>query len=376
MEINVLQILPNSTIVRCENDLLKLLFNTKVSELSKVLNLPIKNVSRYKTGTRGMPLRVFNKLCELNKLNLGKFQNKIRLKINPTGTEIKLGPYLKIDENWIYVAELIRGDGHITNNYWAINFVNKEKILVSYVAKFFSKLGVPKRSIYLYNRSDGDLLTIRSFVFAYLFSAIFKIPTGAKNDMNLPNFIYSNRRFMIAAVRGAFDAEGSVQHRGSRRISIASNSQSWASDIQTSLEKLGIKCSLKRDISSGKRPIYRLYIFHQINLAKFLKVISPYHSKREKKLKEVLSSYSDQNPVGFWRNKILLAIKEGYAKRKEIALRLKISKRTVGNYLWWLSKNELISPSKKVWTNKGAFYEYELTRKGLEYLNSSHSFFD
>jgi intein/homing endonuclease len=376
MEINILQILPDSTFVKCEKDILKNLFGFKVSEISKSLNLSLKNVSRYKSGHRGIPLKIFKQLCTLNNLNLRQFQDKIYLKVTSSGTDIRLGPYLKLNEKWVYVAELIRGDGHIPSNYWAINFVNNESALIDYVSKFFSSLGISKSSTYLLRRYDANFLTIRNFVLAYLFSKIFAIPAGKKKEMHLPKFFFQNESFMKAAVRGAFDAEGSVSCTGSRRISIASTSRFWLEDLQKILEKLRIKSKIIRDINANQDIIYRLLVYHQINLIRFLKIIKPYHPKRKNKLKEILCSYPDKNPTGFWRKKIILAIRDGYVKRSTIAEKLDVDKHIIGDNLWWLQKKFLISVSKKTWTNKGGFYEYKITKKGLSYLNESHSFFD
>jgi hypothetical protein len=377
MEINILQILPDDTIVRAEKDMLNLLFKNKVSEVANILRQPLKNISRYKTGARNIPINVFKQLCTLNNLSSRDFQNKIWLKVTASGTEIKLGPYIDIDEKWVYVAELIRGDGHIPANYWSINFINQEKALIDYVLNFFSNLGVPKTSIYLFHRHDADFLTIRNFTLAYLFSKLFAIPTGKKGEMHLPEFFFQNESFMKAAIRGAFDAEGSVQHYGSRRITITSNSISWLEDLQTILEKLNITSRITKETYRRNKPIYRIIIYHQLNLKRFLSMINPFHPKRRNKLLKILSTYSNKNPAGFWRHKILQSIKNGYVKRKEIAATLQISKKIVGNYLWWLQRQGLIEPSKKIWTNKGGFYEYALTRKGLSYINiPSHSFFD
>ncbi len=323
-----------------------------------------------------MPLEIFCRLCKLNKLSLHKLQNKVYLKVTPSGTAIKFGPYLHINETWVYVAELIRGDGHIPMNYWTINFVNKEETLINYVSDFFNQLGVPRTSIYTLKRPDATFLTIRSFVFAYLFSKLFNIPTGAKEEMHLPSFVLLNQRFMSAAVRGAFDAEGSVQNTGSRRIVISSNSNLWLKDLQIALEHLRVVSKLYTDTSARKKPIYRLCIFHKLNLIRFLKIVKPYHPKRIAKLMELLETYPGKTYVSYWRSKVLSAIKKGCTKRRSIAIKLKVGKKIIGGNLRWLLSKQLISISKKVWTNKGGFYEYKITKKGLQYLQNAHSFFN
>ena len=185
----------------------------------------------------------------------------------------------------------------------------------------------------------------------------------------------SNITLSIAAVRGAFDAEGSVTFTGSRRISITSNSQQWLFQIKQILEKLRIESRVTEDRSKREIPIYRLLIFHKLNLKRFLDIIKPLHPKRKEKLKKILNNYT-KNPQRSFHKKILISIKKGNERKRDISKDIKQNLILVGNNINWLKKKEYIIPSEKVVTNKGCFHKYIITQKGEEYLEKSLSFFD
>jgi len=98
-----------------------------------VFNISLKNISRYRNGSRAMPLTLFNKLIKLSNFKFSDFQGKLEIKIEKSGKYIKIGPIINIDEEWVYISELIKGDGHITPNFWHITFVNQDKNLILFL---------------------------------------------------------------------------------------------------------------------------------------------------------------------------------------------------------------------------------------------------
>ena len=376
MDFNILQYLPKNTKIKMDKRLREAFFLDKsVTEWSKLLNISIKNMSRYVNGTRSLPLDLVNNLILLTRIDIKKLQKRIEVKISKSGNYLKIGPFINIDEKWVYIGELIKGDGHIPKNFWNITFVNNNKVLINHVKKFFVSLGIRQKQITLIERDDANFLIIRSAVLAHLFNKILNIPIGKKGELNIPDFILSNRTFSIAAVRGSFDAEGSVTFTGSRRISITSNSQQWLFQIKQILEKLRIESRVTEDRSKREIPIYRLLIFHRLNLKRFLDIIVPLHSKRKEKLREILNNYT-KNPQKSFHKKILISIKEGNERKRDISKRINLGLVLVGNNLNWLKKKNYIASYEKVCTNKGSFHKYKITNKGEEYLTKSLSFFD
>tara|TARA_Y100000034_G_C6806603_1_gene362252 strand:- start:86 stop:1000 length:915 start_codon:yes stop_codon:yes gene_type:complete len=302
-------------------------------------------------------------------------QDKIKIKAGKNGKYLDIGPLLEIDEKWVYISELINGDGHITKNFWYITFVNQDFGLIEYIKKFFLSLGLNKKQVYVYKREDAIFLIIRSYLLAYLLNKILDVSIGKKHSINIKEFVISNKKFGIAAVRGAFDAEGSVTSTGSRRISITSNCRRWLSQLQEILIKLRIKSMIFQDNYKKEKPIYRLIIHHYQNLKKFQDIIKPLHSKRKEKLKEILNNYT-KNPQKMFHKKILLSIKKGYVRKRNIAKGIQQNLILVGNNINWLRKNRFIEPYEKIYTNKGCFHRYKVTQKGERYIKKSLSFFD
>lgn len=192
MKFNILQYLPEKTKIKTTKEIRKVLFKKKfISDWSHQLKIPLKNMSRYKNGTRSIPLKLFNELILVQKLNPQQLQEKIEFKINNTGKYLRIGPIIKLNEEWIYISELIKGDGHITPNYWYITFVNKDEGLIKHVKDFFISLGIKKGQFHEIKREDANFLIIRSSLLAYIFNNILDVPTGRKDNINIKSFVMS-----------------------------------------------------------------------------------------------------------------------------------------------------------------------------------------
>ncbi len=378
MKIDILQYLSKETKVKVNKKILNTLFNgKKLSEWSRSLSIPLKNLSRYKNCTRALPLVLFNHLIKLSRLSLSELQNKMELKINPMGKYLKIGPHIKINENWIYVSELIKGDGYITPNFWYINFVNQNIVLIDYVKNFFLSLGLNKKRISIIRREDVNFLIIRSSLLAYLLNRVLDVPIGRKKEINISDFVLENKKFWIAAIRGAFDAEGSVTSIGSRRISISSNSKLWINKLHRILDNLKIKSTIYEETKGRDKPIYRLFVHHIINLRRFYNLIKPLHTKRKTKLKEIIQKGHNRNPKELYYKKILKAIKKGRLRRKDIEEELNQKLILVSNNIYRLRKKGLIVLQDKIYTNRGCFFRYKLTSRGEKFLKGDlSSFFD
>jgi predicted transcriptional regulator len=331
-----------------------------------MFDISLKNMSRYKNGSRSMSLDLFNKIILSFNTDIIKLQNKIDIKIGKTGKYLKIGPIIEINEDWIYVSELIKGDGHIPSNFWTITFVNKDMILINFLISFFRSLGLDEKHIYLKKREDANFLIIHSSLLAILFHKILDVPIGKKKEISINDFVIKDRLLAISAVRGIFDAEGCASNTGTKRLSITSNSKNWLEQVKNILANLKIKSILYKE-NRENGPIYRLFIYHIINIKRFYDIIRPLQTKRNKKMIEIIESYSG-NPIGAFHKKILESIKRGNNKRVEMAEDLNLTKSAVGNNLMWLTRNELINAIEKCYTNKGSFYRYGLTERGLKYL--------
>src|SRR3989344_2882519 len=150
MEFSILQILPRAAKIKIDKKIRNAIFKEKtVTEWSKLLGVSLKNTSRYINGSRSLPIYLLNNLISVIKVDTRKLQNKIEIKIDKSGKYLKIGPFIEVNEEWVYVGELIKGDGHILKNFWNITFVNNNKILINHVKKFFLSLGLKSQQISL-----------------------------------------------------------------------------------------------------------------------------------------------------------------------------------------------------------------------------------
>ena len=186
MLVNILNHLPEKTFIYIESDVRNKLFNkcikTTLTDFSKGFSLKLKNVSRYKNGTRSISKSLFVDLIKKSGMSLSFFQNKIILKVGKRGNKLKIGPFVNITSNWVYISELIRGDGSLVkghNNTRITCFSNKNDVLILFIKNFFLCLGMNKKNIGLYpNSRDPNVknLVIRSEIIAYFLKSFFQIP--------------------------------------------------------------------------------------------------------------------------------------------------------------------------------------------------------
>ncbi len=125
-----------------------------------------------------------------------------------------------------------------------------------------------------------------------------------------------------------------------------------------------------------KKPLYRLFITHIVNIKKFNDLVKPLHSERRIKLNGVVRSFK-KNFNGRYHKEILKLIKSGISRKRDILAHLKVTPNIINNNLMYLKRNGFIWPKERFITNKGGYFLYSLTDKGEDFLNNeSGSFFD
>ena len=96
MEINILQILPEKTKIKTSAELTRKIYTGKtLSEWSRYLNIPLKNLSRYRNCSRSMPINLFIKLVDNSRENI-KLATQVLMELiaNPN--------FDRIDGNKVY----------------------------------------------------------------------------------------------------------------------------------------------------------------------------------------------------------------------------------------------------------------------------------
>ncbi|MDP2907564.1 MAG: LAGLIDADG family homing endonuclease [Nanoarchaeota archaeon] len=380
MNINILDYAPGKTFIYVNKDIRSKLFcqiiKTTLTDLSKNLSLKLKNVSRYKTGSRAIQKHIFLEMIKMSNMSLEDFQNEIIIKVGRTGNKVKIGPFVTIDSDWVYVSELIRGDGALCkghNNSYNTRFVNKDLTLIEYVKNFFLNKGLSPENICIHShiyQPEVKILIIHSELISYFLNSFFKIDFGHKRDTPLPEFIVNNKNFGISAVRGIFDAEGSVQYakwkgRTLRRVQISMKDELYLKDIQNILSKLEIDSKLYKE---KDRVMFRLFIGGRNNIIRFYRKIKPLNTKRNEKLRGLVENYKNTDWISSKDliPKILKLLLNGPKKRSEICHNLNISYSKAGLRLKNLKKNGLIKADKfeRHWCI------YSITDKGQHYLKT------
>ncbi len=189
--------------------------------------------------------------------------------------------------------------------------------------------------------------------------------------MNVPAFVLESPSLAAAAVRAAFDAEGSVSGRKrsgvsitTRRITITNISEDYLKSIRRALRSFSIASRIYCE-EKPTRNIFRLAIYHQDNLRRFADIIKPYHPKRMARLTSVLRSYrKDRISELSLRIPVLRSISNGNCTRRQIAASLGLANSRVGNQLYKLRKQHLVAKPTLIWTNRGGCGVYRLTVKG------------
>ena len=372
-----MQYIPDNAKIKVDLLVSSKLFPEKgLTEFSKKIGITLKSASRYRNGTRAIPAKLFKKLVKLNKKRFADFQGELSFKMQKGGKYFKIGPYIKINQDWIYVSQLINGDGHVHSKFWYIEFTNQDEGLINYVYNFFINLGLGKNCFNIIKSRDAIYLTIRPGILAPIFSGCLAVSVGKKEEILIPQWVLKNRIFSISALRGAFDAEGCVSLASTRRISITSNSLTWISQLSQILYNLKIKSRIYKEYKNRKKPIYRLFITHIENIRRFRKLVNPLHLERKLKLSDACKDFS-KNYKGKYHKLILETILKNHNRKSKIRMVTRLNTKVLDNNLAWLRRHKLIFPTEKVITNKGCYYLYGLTRKGKNFLSTeSGSFFD
>lgn len=374
-------LIADETFIEIDDNIRKDIFERAIkrtksqSNLAKLLKISEKNLSRYKLGKRSILMSDLQKLLKFSKMDIAKISGNLKIKLGKS-SKFYLPHAIELNPGWIYVAELIRCDGHLPRNQWHVTFTNSSQSLIDEFVKFFTSFGVPKNCIDIRTKAPHrhiKCVTIRSKSLAFIFNKIFEIPYGNKSHIiRIPKF-YEKIPLGLAkiAVRGAFDSEGTVQigsksYTTPRRIAICSASKSYLEDLQKILRKMGIYSS----IGEYQKGMFKIYISHRINIEKFSKEINSCHSVQKNKIENLLKIY-DKNrvPERTLRKAILLLLKEDPKRRSEIAVNLHMKKTKLSWHLKWLQMNNLVDIEDKIYTNKGSYYVYNITKYGIGYLS-------
>ena len=164
----------------------------------------------------------------------------------------------------------IAGDVRLDNNY----LMNYVKPLINNLFNISVKEGIHKGTNAMYLACHSIQLI------DFMESKGFKPGNKIKNQLEIPNWIKNNRKYLKVCLRGLYDTDGSVYkltNQNSHQICFTNANTKLMKDVRDSLSKLGINCSR---ISNKD-----LYITKKSELRKFLKLIGFSNGRHLKKVK-------------------------------------------------------------------------------------------
>ncbi len=134
----------------------------------------------------------------------------------------KINLPLNITESQAELVGIMFGDGNITIRRFTylINITcNSKKDLEysKYITKIFIKEFdiIPK--VYTYPNKSAMILYIHSKVLVAYFNNTLKITSGPKRLGYIPDYILSDKTFLIAFIRGLFDTDGCVTFQNDKK---------------------------------------------------------------------------------------------------------------------------------------------------------------
>lgn len=237
---------------------------------------------------QGIRLPVFRRIYskqaveEITAFRIGRFGKYLQLPLS-----------FKVDEEWFYISELLRTDGHITKKLDVIKLTNVTDELKERFKSIFSKYGIG-----YFREVALDRIQIHNKTLALLFVRVFQIPPGNKTFIcRMPKWMKeANLGLLACALRGAFDGDGCVQFstRGNqggetRRLRLYGASTGYLEDIQNCLLRFGIDSKMYKDPRENKT--YFLQVSRRDSIVRFANHIGFLHPKRKMMLEKVVSSY-------------------------------------------------------------------------------------
>ena len=195
----------------------------------------------------------------------------------------------EVDGNLAYLAGVILGDGYIASNgyYVSATFDDDEymRSFINATSNFLLEYSPQVKS-----SRTSTVVTLGSKIFAEMLSRIFKIPKGKKSEIwDIPDIILSNDDLIRYFIAGLFDADGYVDESGPAVI-LTTKSENAARKIWYALQRLGIISTVSHVKNRGFKEgyIFRVVVRGVEDLKKFVNLIPLNHSRKRKKLEEII----------------------------------------------------------------------------------------
>lgn len=242
------------------------------TKLANYLGVNRSMALHYNRGRHRISLSNFIKLCNVARVLPNSFGEFNLIKID---NKEKKATVPIMDENLAEFLGLLAGDGCLTSKYAIVvscDATSDKRYIEDVVAPKFKTLFGLTPNIRKINRNLLQCRIYSKKIFSFL-SDQMGFPIGKKkNKLRIPFFIFENKKFSKAFLRGLFDTDGGFHRHNpfSAKVEFTSYSEMFREDIARCLILLGFK------------PIkikMRVYIMSKAGIKKFFSIIKPNNPK-------------------------------------------------------------------------------------------------
>ncbi|MBI2674931.1 MAG: hypothetical protein HYX24_00610 [Candidatus Aenigmarchaeota archaeon] len=177
----------------------QLLQRGTIKQIAIKLELPVRNIYKYKEGNSGYPLKVLQKLLREANLEI----EKATIKTQRDGKQLKVKLPMELREDFAEFLGYLFGDGGI-NHQWGVHLtMNDKEVLHRFDALIRKVFGEVERKEYDY----GSRMTFYyPKILGLLLNQTLRIPKSSKveSDIEIPEDLYESmnqemkRRFIMA----------------------------------------------------------------------------------------------------------------------------------------------------------------------------------
>lgn len=194
-----------------------------------------------KTKFTDISVRKISKTFKLKKID--NFSNWRKV-AKDKGLIVSNYPNLQKDTNLAFIFGLVLGDGNLhqfpRTECLRITLGTDKPLLIEYTHKIL--ISIFNKNPSLIKRSDSNCADFR--LYQKHLSKRLGIPTGsrAKLVLNLPKWIWKNKKFLTACLRGLFEAEGSFSIHlptYTYNLSFSNNNITLLNEVEKALIYLG-----------------------------------------------------------------------------------------------------------------------------------------
>jgi DNA-binding transcriptional regulator WhiA len=176
---------------------------------------------------------------------------------------------------------IMLGDGHLSHFQIAVNLGTKELEYAKYVSLLIERNFNIRPKISVRKKGYKDVYIGSVTVTSWLVNEGL-VYNKVKSQVDVPEWIFSDKEFMKKFLKGFFDTDGSVYKlRYGIQISLKNYSHPLLKSLQKMLSRLGYKPSR---ISS-----HSVYVTRRSDIVRFFEEIRPANSKHKKRYNKLIN---------------------------------------------------------------------------------------